>query len=81
VSDMSAQPITPTDPTDLDVIAEQCTWTVRGRNPYADTPTDVLIDTLEHRYDRGEDFIPELVFEIANRLIDAEGVGLPPSAR
>jgi hypothetical protein len=78
---MSAQPITPADPIDLDEIAAQSTWTVRGRNPYADTPTEILLDTLEHRYDQGEDFIPELVFEIANRLVDAEGLGLPPSER
>jgi hypothetical protein len=78
---MSAQPITPTDPIDLDEIASQCTWEVLAPNPYADTPTEVLLDTLEHRYDQGEDFIPALVFEIANRLVDAERLDLPPSER
>jgi hypothetical protein len=78
VDDMSAQPISPPD---YDEMAKQSEWIATSRNPYADTPTEVLIDSLEAQYDRGEQFCPEMVFEALNRLIDAHKLGLPPSER
>jgi hypothetical protein len=69
VDDMSAQPIAPTD---LDAMVEQSTWVVYGRNPYADTPTEVLADTIEGQWERGEPFTPEIVFEALNRAFDAD---------
>ena len=79
MDDMSAQPIAADR---LDEWARQSTWALDGpRNPYADTPTEVLVDSLEAQYDRGEPFSPEMVFEALNRLIDADRLGLPPGER
>jgi hypothetical protein len=71
---MSAQPITPPD---ADETAPHSYGVLHGRNPYADTPTSVLADSLEHQYDQGEELCSEMVFEVVGRLLDAEGLCLP----
>ena len=71
---MSAQPITPTD---VHETATHGHSVVHGRNPYADTPTSVLADSLEHQYDQGEELCSEMVFEVVGRLLEAEGLCLP----
>jgi hypothetical protein len=48
-------------------------------NPYAEVPTEALADALEVQYERGEPFTPEIVFEVLDRLVQAQGLGLPPA--
>jgi hypothetical protein len=74
VDDMSAQPIAPAD---VDQTATQSFSVVHGRSPYADTPTNVLADSLERQYDQGEALCSEMVFEVVGRLLEAEGLCLP----
>jgi hypothetical protein len=71
VDDMSAQPISPTN---LKQIADQCDWVVRnpGANPYTHTPTEVLADSLENQWERGEPFCEDMVWEVINRALEVD---------
>ena len=44
--------------------------------PYADVPTDALVDSLEAQDERDEPLNRDIVFELAARLIHAEGLGV-----
>lgn len=43
-------------------------------HPFAEVPTSTLADSLEHQYGTGEALDPDIVWEVLNRLLDAEGL-------
>jgi hypothetical protein len=72
---MSAQPIEHDDRLALIAGDNVCVQPAPG--PYAAVPTSVLGDTLEAQYERGEPLEPLVVFELLDRLVRAEGLGMP----
>jgi hypothetical protein len=48
---------------------------------YAEVPTSVLADSLEAQHDRGEALNSEMVFEVVDRLVVAEGLAMPSPDR
>ena len=68
---MSAEPVA------SPILLHQHTSAASGTTPYAEVDTSVLADSLEAQYDRGEALDPEMVFELVDRLVVAEGRALP----
>jgi hypothetical protein len=66
---MSAQPVA------SPVVHEHTSATLSAA-PYAGVETSVLADSLEAQYDRGEALDPDMVFELVDRLVVAEGRAL-----
>jgi hypothetical protein len=67
---MSAQPV-------ASPAVHRHTSAVSSAASYAGVSTSALADSLEAQYDRGEALDPDMVFELVDRLVVAEGRALP----